>query len=386
MSELNWSEFWWSNITGPRELVEQVTESLLNNRMVVLAVPTDLPWRHAMRCTINNVFRDREDVHDIVIEHIDVADDNPEGKDPGYFILERFSSGEIFRGYRSKSKITIQDYITVKKVLENQIIWVKGLRGTTAQKWLNFCRSFNNRTLHDGLFVLEIQGDIPPEDLAPLELINFSEYVNNYDVQLFNSFVLDKQDQYDDLWKRYIAAVVASICDIDAEVSATLLEKIDFEKQNLIKGIRNITGLHERRGTDDCPKKHILWYSRNERKQEIERRLWRAQIQVLYPLIEMERVSLIHKWHDKIQDALDSHIVLQFNERLLIADYTELGSLFYMVKNQILDIPNSGDRDWISLLRNCRNNLAHAKYCSADQVSKLLNALIKNNYSDSVIC
>lgn len=136
MSDFSWSEFWWKNITGPRVVVTKVSEALLDNHMVILSVPADIPWRHAMRGTIQTAFRDRLDISDIVIEPIDVVDDNPDNINPGRFILSRFASSTISRGYREKSKVSIQDYITAKNVIKNRIVWVKGLKGVAANQWI----------------------------------------------------------------------------------------------------------------------------------------------------------------------------------------------------------------------------------------------------------
>ena len=73
---------------------------------------------------------------------------------------------------------------------------MKGLRGAVAEQWIKFCRGFDLRALQDGLFVLEVQGEMRQTDLKPLEHIDYSDYVSNYDVQLFNSFVLDDLSSY----------------------------------------------------------------------------------------------------------------------------------------------------------------------------------------------
>ena len=380
MSDFSWNEFWWRNITGPHVVVTRVSEALLDNHTVVLAVPTDLPWRHSMRGAIQTAFRDRLDSSDIVIEPIDVVDDNPDGIEPGRFILSRFSSSTISRGYREKSRVTIQDYITAKNVIKNRIIWVKGLRGSIADQWIQLCRGFGHRSLQDGLFVLEVQGETLQAEVKPLELIRFGDYVSNYDVQLFNSFVLDDQDKYPDAWKRYIASVAAAVCDTDAEVSAELLDTIDFRKDSVLKGIQSIAGSPEyaRRGAEKNSS-HVLWYSRNAKNTELDHRVWSAQVQVLFPIIEMERIAIIERWYDIIQKALDTNTITQFNEPLQNAMDVELGSLCYMMKHRMdnglftLYIPDEEERNWISFLHDCRNQLAHASCCTVDQVVQLLD-------------
>lgn len=380
MSDIYWSEFWWKNITGPHVVVTKVSEALLDNRMVVLAVPSDLPWRHAMRGAIQTAFRDRLDSSNIVIEPIDVVDDNPDGLEPGRLILSLFSSALISKGYREKSRVSIQNYIAAKNVIQNRIVWVKGLRGAVAEKWIKFCRGFEQRTMQEGLFVLEVQGEMRQKDIRPLALINYGGCVSNYDVQLFNSFVLDDQDRYSDTWKKYIASVAASICDTDAEVSVELLETVDFQKQSALDGIKAIAESPEygRRGKEDNSN-HVLWYCRNDKTEELEHRLWRAQVQVLFPIIEMERVSLIEKWRDLIQEALDTNYVTQYNEQLRNASDVELGTLCYMMKHRtdtglhMVYIPDEEEREWISFLHDCRNQLAHASCCTNEQVVGLLD-------------
>ena len=43
MRYIAWEEFWWNNITGARTVVDRVAMALLENKMIVLKVPSDLP-------------------------------------------------------------------------------------------------------------------------------------------------------------------------------------------------------------------------------------------------------------------------------------------------------------------------------------------------------
>lgn len=95
-----WEEFWWNSITGARTVVDRVAMALLENKMVVLKVPSDLPWRYPMRSAIQNAFNERTDARDIVIETIDAVDNNPTDQEPGRFILQTYASSSIRTGYR----------------------------------------------------------------------------------------------------------------------------------------------------------------------------------------------------------------------------------------------------------------------------------------------
>ena len=372
-------DFWWDKITGPHAVVTEVADALLDNHIVVLAVPSDLPWRHSMRQTIHHLIGTASACRDIVIHEIDAVDDNPKNLDPGKFILSEFARDDIYRGYRSGA--SVQDYITAKEVIRKRIIWVKGLKGDVAKKWIRFCRGFKKRKLQDGLFVLEIQnGREHSAEEAPLEMIDYTDYVSNYDVQLFNSFVLNDQRNYSEEWKNYIASVVASLCETDAEVSSDLLEGINFTTQSVINKIKDIAQYpqYERRGTEN-KSNHILWYVRNNQTKELEKRLWRAQLQVLFPIIEMERISLIRKWNENIQKAIDYKPIQQYSQDIENAEDVELGTLCYMMNQRtddgqrILYIPDDNDRNRILFLHKCRNSLAHVDCCTPEQVVELLD-------------
>lgn len=374
-----WDEFWWNNITGAQVIVSKVVEGMLDSKMVVLKIPSDLPWRYSMRSAIDMAFQDRMDSSEIVIDPIDAADDNPDNLEPGRFVLQRYASSEVCNGYREKSKISIQDYITQKKVIKNRIVWVKGISSEVAGKWVRFCKGFSVKSVSEGLFVLEIQGDIPVSESKHVKCIDFSDWVGSYDVQLFNSFILDRDERYSDIWKRYAATAAAVLCGVDAEVSAYILQNVDFCRQSMFEGIAAAAEMpeFELRGRKESD--HVFWYWRQNHREELEYRLWSAQVQVLFPVIELERVSIIGKWHGAIEAALRENEVKQYDVVITDPMDVELGTLCYMMSWRNCDglymlyIPNEDDRARIRFLHECRNLLAHVSCCTSEQVAQLLD-------------
>ena len=380
MSYVSWEEFWWNNITGAHSLVSTVAVELLESKNVILNVPSDIPWRHSMRSAICTYFQEKNDLRDILIQPVDAVDDNYQLQEPGRFILSRFAPSAISKGYREKSKVTIQDYISQKGVIKNQIIWVKGLSGKTAEQWVKFCKAFSPSSIADGLFVLEIQGELHTADTKHIKTIEFYECVSSYDVQLFNSFILDEQRIYTENWKKYISATAALVCGIDAEVSELLLRVTDFKRESPIAGIQRIAEMpdFERRGASEVSD-HVLWNIRNKRNTTIEHNIWAAQVQVLFPLIEMERVAIIQKWYPQIKETLNASTIQQYGETIKNPIDVELGTLCYMMSHRVnsdlylLYIPSESDRNRIKFLHECRNRLAHVSCCSPEQISELLD-------------
>lgn len=383
MQYIPWEEFWWNNITGARTVIDRVTMALLENKMVVLKVPSDLPWRHTMRSAIQNAFNEKTDLRDIVIETLDAVDNNPTDLEPGRFILQNYAAPDIKAGYREKARISIQDYISDRNVIKNRIIWVKGLDEKTAGKWFQFCRGFSPRSALDGLFVLEVHGNINATASKHIQYINFDECVSSYDVQQFNSFILDDQKIYTTNWKRYISAVAAAVCGVDAEVSEMLLHTVNFRNETAMDGLQRINEMadFERRGREK-DSDHALWHFRNDNTVELYHRIWTAQIQVLFPIIELERQKLIKKWDSVIETALKDHEVIQFGAVITAPADVELGTLCYMMSCKVhgeyrmLYIPEEAERERIRFLHDCRNKLAHMNCCTAKEVASLLDSSV----------
>ena len=376
--ETRWEEFWWNHITGPNVVVSSVVSALRNGKMVVLKVPSDLPWRHSMRSAVHTAFSERSDCSDVVIELIDLRDENARQVQPGRFILDRFATPTISRGYREKSKVTVQEYISAKDIIKNRIVWIKGIDPDVAGEWIRFCRGFSQRSASQGLFVLEVNENISVAENNLLRVINFSDCVSNYDVQLFNSFVLGNQKQYSDGWKKYIAVCTASICGIDAEISQIMLQSLDFRVESPLEGIGQIDQMPDfmRRGENGS--NHVLWHYRNGDMALLEHRLWSAQVQVLFPMIELERVELIGRYESQIREVLASGGITQYNQILQEPMDVELGTLSYLLGAKMEDgfytlyIPSEEDRERIRFLHTCRNQLAHASCCTPEQVEQLL--------------
>ncbi len=374
-----WAEFWWSNITGPQAVVSQVADLLLEKRMVVLTVPADLPWRHDMRSIIETNLRMKSSFPTMIIETIDAEDDCPPEADLGRFLLQRFAPRRVQNAYREGSGMTIQEYIIQNGVLKNTIVWVKGVDPNQAKRWLGFCGQYLTKGIGEGLFVVEIPGSISVPDSEHMRTVDFWDYVSSYDLQLFNSFVLDGVGGYNDHWKRYIAAVAARLCDVDAEVSEAFMRETGFMRQEPLEGMGQIVHMPEfqKRGRDQ-EGDHVLFHYRNENWGVLEKQVWIAQVQILFPVIEMERLQIISTWYTYLEDALQANEITQYGTRIEDPLDLELGTLVYYMSwrdglgNYYIYIPSAETRDRVRFLHECRNILAHLRLCSVEQVKEIL--------------
>lgn len=152
-----------------------------------------------------------------------------------------------------------------------------------------------------------------------------------------------------------------------------------FKREEPISGLEKVLecGEFERRGAD-AGSKHILAICRNQDTEELKRRIWASQLQILFPIIEMKRTEIVTLLHDDIENCLSSHKVTQYGEVILDPVEVEFGTLVYMMAkiddngNRLLDVADRTLRDKIHFLRDCRNDLAHGSACRVDQVKELL--------------
>lgn len=369
----DWSEFWWNNITGAHLFISKIVEALTENNTVIIDIPVDLPWRHQMRSSAEDEFRKLSGISDTIIEVIDATDDVPNNVAPGSFLLDHFAPNkEVRNGYRERSKRSIQEYILENTVLKNRIIWVKGMLNSQVADWLSFCRNYNSENEENGLFVLEIQGGIHKHE-SNMHSIRLLDYISNYDVQLFSSFIVEDKSSLSNAWKRYLSTAAAIICDIDAEIASQLLEIIKPKKQSPLDIIAEIALWDEYsiRGKDD-KSSHIFMHCRNSNNKELEHRLWKAQVQVLFPLIEMERIKIIESYYHELQSTIEQKHIEQFGEKITKPIQLELGTLCFII-NRYSCIRDKEAQERISFLHKCRNHIAHAHCCSTSEVCELLD-------------
>ena len=324
-----WSEFWWTSITGPRNLCDAVSRALHNKSSVCLVVPDDLPWRDEMRASIETGMHQMPDMESFYVE-----DECPDIADIGRYLMERYALPEIAAGYRGREKL--QKYILDKQVLDNRVLWIKGMNASQEKRWLQFCRDYVPVKDSDGRFVLEARWTDKENERRNLAVIRYGDTIKRYDLTLFNSIYLNREKgTYSAIWQQYAAVMCALLCNTDAETSQAFMDTCDFTAEEPIIGMRKIAadGAYLRRA--ESSSLHILSLVRKESISAIDAQIWKAQLQVLFPLLEIERVSFIKRYRKQVQEALGEkyhdfrtgrpQYIYQFGETVSDPDNAELG-------------------------------------------------------------
>lgn len=372
--DVSWAEYWWSKVTGPNEAVQTVADALHDGSSVLFLVPDDLPWRHDMRASIRMALASSYGLRDVVIETIDCADDPDSSRDPGRYLLEHFALSKDRLAFRPGCGTSMRDFLASRSVLKSRVIWVKGADAASERAWIDFCRCYRSDGVDKGLFVIEAH-DNPSGELARLRQIDLDDYVSIFDARLFNSIVVSNYGK--DLsapYKRYLTALLTKLCGADVEISEYLASCQAEWGLDPLKQVASVVedDLFPNRGLNSS--NHVLSLQRNQRHDELKRRVWSAQVEVIYPLIEEERLELIDEFSEDLDKILRDSIVEQFGNRITDCLDVELGTLVSLIARHKDAFKSHWGRNRAYLLRDCRNAIAHMNCCSEAEVDSLLKA------------
>lgn len=392
-------QFWWENITGPSQLIQAIVSELRDGRSVFLSAPDDLPWRSQMRSAVERALR--ENTPNILVDYIDCQDDcqkNAQGEiDAATFLLDRYASPDVKNGYRRSSGKSIQAYILNHHVLRDRVIWVKGMSPCHVENWLSYCREHRAKSTEDGIFVIECHEDSDQRRTAAgMKLLFYTDYVSHHDAFLFNT-ILAAPLKCSPEWKQYLSTAISKLCGRDAELAASVLEahggRAECELLQLLDELSRDPQFERRFHAGHLDDRHPFALIRSGRRDDMTGSLWETQLQVLFPLLEYERIEFIRHFYDAIQVGLKEpyldpdpkkpgpHYIKQLGERVCNPFDAEIGTLYRMNHLRmyrdsnlyLLYLQEEADRNRLKLLRDMRNSIAHLTACTTESVTEFLN-------------
>lgn len=387
------AKLWWDDITGPATYVRMIVDNLAEAKSVILIVPEDIPWHNQMYSSTSQAMREYDP--ELLLEFIDCQDENfsdSTGKtNIPFYLLDHYAYPDVKNGYRQSSGQSIQQYLVSKKVLLNRIIWVTNASAEQASEWIQFCREYRAKKRYDGLFVIETTESVFNYGVrAGSNMLNYNEFTTYYDTLLFNNIVCSKQTGSME-WLQYKATALALICNYDAELSGYMLNMCDFKAQSPIDALRNMIDdslYTQRYDVSRLSKEHPISVICSNEINPLNHALWKAQLQVIFPMIEAERIQIIERYRDEIEEAVKTEYfdfnryinryVTQYGERLESAFDAEVGTLYRMnhlrrasdTSLYLFFLPNEDDRVHLALLHDMRNSIAHVEPCSVELVDQ----------------
>lgn len=365
------TSFWWENITGPQMLVERVAAHLLDGKSVVLQLNTAIPWREQLRDFIAHR-----------LEQVPLRPLNWRGGCAKAQIVPEL----LDRLYRSGASVCPTAYRAQLKYLKNEgifahcVVWISSAGDQDLSGLLQFLSDYQGKDLQrHGAFVLEVpESQSLPSLSDSCVVLRCGDHIRRSDLLLFASILADSNARAQEL-KGYMACAAANLAGQDAELIPEILHRVDFEQEDPGEALSRLWD----EGSIPCP-------DRRPDGQELQMRVWAAQLQSAFALIELERLRIAEEYGELIEESLTAEywepkwdrtgFIRQRNDELGSASDVELGTLVRMMSlrrnddraQPLLSFPGHELQGRIIFLTECRNNLAHHRVCTPDQMYGLL--------------
>jgi hypothetical protein len=368
---------WWS-LPGPSRWLDGLVEALRAGRNLIVRLPEHCPG--GLREALEQRVGSGGGWCWTPLWLNSTAEPN---ESPAQVIGQRFGA---------KPAEALVDAVSLARgdLLIDQVIWLEGLNDRLWSTWYRFLARYadacRDRAPCDrGLFVACCRGSVGSNvkggDVA-LSVHSFDGIASSLDMALWTAGVLQDRP-YQPLERRLRVAVAVELAGTDAQLA---LELAVLDLKSLTKPAAFLTRLAQARGWDQIKDQEPCWHRGTSYRldghkqtssallslqgakgaQEIQRRIWKGQVSVLFPFLEQERVNLL----DRLKPMLRLPFETPFG---WVTDLweLELGHLLQQVGRRV----DGGLRRRLHNLVSIRNALAHLEPASASEVHSAISQI-----------
>ena len=352
---------WW-NLPGPSGFANAVVEALRNRRNVVLALPEHHP--PALEDCLAEQIRVAELAH---VLRLDLGDESPT-LSPARLIHDRFSS--LTTGEPAKARTVV-----IAPELQQTVVWVENQTNATWQQWSCFLRDYSRecRAHSDAeppLFVVPVVGQLVeqlPDSDVHLQVERAEGRCQRFDMLIHVAELWASVPSRSSLHRELAVSILVELAGTDPRVAwrfqeqpeaifnpLPILQEIGVRRgwkgtSQTSHAVSKQTGRVDMR--DGRPFVHSADLAHRD-ASEIQQRLWRGQVAVLFPFLEDCRRRFIDAHHIHLQVPVQTDYECITNKSGL-----ELNHLAYQLRHRV------DHQTWIriELCREMRNDLAHLK-------------------------
>jgi hypothetical protein len=276
---------------------------------------------------------------------------------------------------RRMSKLDIHDIASLIQHidLQGKVFWVEGIKPQHLKSWKSFLAAYEHMCRNSGgdhpLFCVAVWGidESPTASIGPACVYRqWRGILNHLDMELLIAHIVRNQSMHP-LETRLTISLCAELAGTDFSLASQLAECTiptlfdvepvlrQFAKQKgwTLEGIDNPAWrsgqIDEVDGKDVI---HSAYLALRGEHKELQRRLWRAEVRVLFPFIEEQRVLFT----DKLQDLLRPRMPIEL-ALTRVDDYRdlEIGPILWLTKSKL----DGATLRLLTALKDMRIALAH---------------------------
>ncbi|MDH6348959.1 MULTISPECIES: hypothetical protein [Brevibacillus] len=337
---------WWNYMSGAARYLQDTVAATSNYRVIVLEEP---PYKE----DFFHLLKERLLQCDSSLQIGQIrADEWAQDMDVGEALMNDYAHQVEYHPMDG----TRSEYIAKNDLLSGRVLMVREMNCRT--KWIDFAIEYAKfSSQRNGLLVLTYSVTSPlPTARKGMKLLQWSDYVAHYDMQLFASYCIAERPGLTVGLRNYITQIASRMAGTDPELCSKLT--VEGVVNNAFELLRELASDYETaRDLVDNPEK-------------VSSIIWEAQIHVVFPIIEEMRRYFIKRYSDELQGELPQRD--NFEKLLELPQDMELRHMwYYYFKTN--GFHNSNDERSFRLLYEARNQLAHLDLLNSKMIVDILS-------------
>jgi len=270
----------------------------------------------------------------VTVRYVDAAQVSGEGI--GLYLISEYTDHAKYRPNTEHWS----EYLNRKGVLRSTLLWIHNIE----YDFINGLFKESRRLRGVCLYIIETDNE--DLQLTGVKRINAGDYITEYDYLSLASRVAAEREDISGLWQRYLADLALELHSGDVEQIVAFVENFEIHSM---------------------PMEH--------RTSITDKAVWKAQLRSAFHLIEEARNAFIKRNEQVITDCLPE---LQFYQEISNPYDCELGLLCSLTSAKRNDegkkrlILTYDEYDELHFLHNARNQLAHNKCLTPNEMMRLL--------------
>ncbi len=361
--------FW--QLPSLANLCNQIDRDIEEGLNVIFSLPLFFP--RGLDEAISKITREQ----DKGIKKIEIRTNGGQIDDPVIFLSKYFGVSA------HKGIFDLQNLVESEQFPQCSVFLIDGLDEQNIAIWIEFLKNYGHscRAISEfsrSIFCFQLKGPLcafAPENDVTLVNHKLSGVLNRLDSQIIISQLLQGKSLHS-LHQKLFVSIILELGTFDYNLIKyligydldTLLKPteilIEFAKSrgwNLETSIEWEQGLIDYFDGENQLHSAILAIQGNV--EEIQKRIWIAQVGIIFPYIEQQRIAILKK---------SKHIIkVPFQTDFKIIDNMydlEISHIFYMVKNSHFSI-STGTYNLLRCLCDMRNSIAHLEPISIENLN-----------------
>lgn len=353
-------KIWWCQVSNAVQFITKTIDTVLNEKNLLLELPLSLPWYGTMKSQIEEGLRERYDRSCVTIQ------DTKMELEPGEIILNCMCKEEVRDEYRPSIGYATFLANCNNTCLNNCFVWITNIKEDRLDLWLDFVSDYTKNIGNGkkaGIFILETNEEKKISGKKGIQVISFNHEMKYSDFLVFNMLVSSSSKEKTEK-RLYLAELASLIVGNDIELDSYCVCEERYQKflENPYQTIHEI--VNEEYRSDG----NAFTFTLSE--EEVKRLIWKAQIKIIFPIIEEFRERFITKYKAQIEPFLP--IQNTFGEVYSEAIEVEIGTLHYMLCKNLISVTEQEKRT-LTLIKDARNRLAHLLCLDIKEVEAIVN-------------